>query len=350
MSLTGRQSAVLHTYSGTQLYQWTTDLIDLSWSRESREVSRCQLTVPSTIDNDKIPDIVPWLHWVSVWDDSGQDLYWRGPVQKPSFNRQKMTIPANDMAVLFKRTRCPLTKRWEVTDPADIAGELLSAMVEHHNLNVKPRVRYDPFGDKFDYQATADAVMLDANIDELVQLGLHWTVMAGVPLLGPQPRTAVAALSEDDFIGGDGVTITRDGTNTFNDVLLRGGDSLARAKVPMGGLNLQTIVNVDNMFGVSNTDRATRQYARYVSRIHDTITFPDNAVFHPDAPVDFWQLIPSARFTMEAYGLLLPVELTGIDVTCTPEGTATSARIASVDDELPELITLQKKTSISEFT
>lgn len=342
-----RQIVSVSTYTGTQLYQFPGNaLIDLRWSRDSREVSRCELEVPPTIDADLVPDIVPWLHWVTVWDETGQELYWAGPVQRSSASRSGLSISARDLSALFTRTRCPMTKRWDVTDPADIARELFAAMIEHHGLPARAVARHDPLGDKFDFSVDADQTMLDAVIDQLVGLGLHWTVVGGTPLLGPMPRDIVASLNENDFVG-DGLSVVRDGSASFNDVLLRAADNLARAIVPMGGLGLQTVVDVDDMFGVSNADRAVKQYARYVSKIHETISLPDSAVLHPNAPVSISQLIPSRRFLVEARGVMTQMELTGIDVSCTPDTSSVSVRMTTVDDELPELIKIQAADSIT---
>lgn len=345
-----RQVVTLHTVQGVQLYQFLgSELVDLTWSRDAEQVSRCEMTVPSTLEYNRLPDITPWLHWVSVWDDTGQILYWTGPIQKTAATRDSMSISARDMACLFSRTRCPLAKRWDVVWPVTVAEELIDRMVELHGLEVKPvvqPVRPLQYDERYSFTAKGDEAMLDTTMDELVRLGLRWSVVAGVPILGQLPRTPFVSLVETDFVGG-GLTIVRDGTTTFNDVLLRGADNLSRARVDMAGLNLQTIVNIDDMFGVSNVDRAVKQYTRYTSQIRDTVTLPDNAVLHPEAPVDLDQLIPSARFTIDAYGLLLPMELTGIDVRVTSESAAVSVRMVSVNDELPELIEIQNQSSIS---
>lgn len=341
------QIVSLHTFGGVQLDQFLgNELIECVWSREVSETSRCELTVPSTIDHNRLPNIQPWLHWVSVWDDSGQDLYWTGPIRRVEGDRESIRISARDVSSLFSRTRCPIQKRWENGDPADIANEMWQSMGDWHGLNLRPVVRQDPFGDRFDYTAVGEEAMLDVVMDELVHLGLRWSVVSGVPLLGPLPHTPVAALTEDDFVNG-GLTLVRDGSSTFNDVLLRGGADLARARVPMAGLNLQTVVDIDSMFGVGNADRAVRQYARYVSKIHDSVTLPETASLHPDAPVSIGQLIPTARLVIDAYGLLLPVELTGVDVSLSTDSSDVSIRVTGVDDDLPELIEVQRQADIS---
>lgn len=346
-SLPDHQIVSLHTVSGVQLYQFLgNELIDLSWSRDLRNVSRCEITVPTTLDYNRIPDLIPWQHWLSVWDNTGQELYWTGPIHKVESTRESITIKGRDVSSLFTRTRVPLSKRWENADPASIASELIDGMIEVHGLNISPIVLTDPLADRFDYKATADEQMLDSVMDELVNFGLYWTVVAGTPILGPMPRTPVASLGETDFVGG-GLTVVRDGSKFYNDVLLRGADSLSRARVPLGTLNLQTIVDVDSMFGVSNTDRATKQFARYVSTIRDTITLPDNSVLHPNAPIGVDQLIPSNRLVIDAYGVLVQMQLTGVDVEYTSRTSSVSVRMESVDDELPELVELQEKNSMS---
>jgi hypothetical protein len=348
-----QQIVSLHTLQGVQLYQFLgSDLTSLSWSRENSEVSRCELAVPSTLDYDRLPDIIPWLHWISVWDASGEILHWTGPIHKTTADRETLTISARDMSSLFTRTRCPLQKRWDIEWPVRIASELLDAMIERHSLPVSPvvqPVRPEQYDQRYSFAAPGDEVMLEKVLDDLSRLGLRWTVVSGTPVLGPLPRESVASLTETDFVGG-GITVVRDGSATFNDVLLRGADSLARAQVPMGGLSLQTIVNIDDMFGVSNADRAVRQYAAYTAKIRDSVTLPDTAVLHPDAPLELYQLVPSARVTIDAYGLLLQMELSGIDVAMTSESMTVSLRMASVETGLPELAVIQNRASISEGT
>lgn len=345
-----RQVVSLHTFQGVQLYQFLANsLIDMTWSRESDTTSRCELTVPSTLQDDKIPDIVPWQHWASVWDDTGQHLYWTGPVQKASFNRRAMSLSCRDMSTLFGRTRCPMTKRWDIAWPVDIARELIERVVELHSLDVEPIVlpvhplQYD---ERYSYEAKSDEQTVDKMMDELVRLGLKWTVVAGVPVLGRLSRTPAASLSENDFVG-EGMTVVRDGSTFANDVLLRGGDNLAHARIPIANLNIQSIVNIDNMFGVSNVDRAVKQHVRYTSKFHDGVTLPDNAVLHREAPVSLEQLIPTTRLVLDAYGLVFQAELTGIDVSTNADDSTVSIRVAGVDDEPTELAVVTGRGSVS---
>lgn len=327
------------------------ELFDITWTREDSQVSRCDFTIPSYVDTDGLPSLTPWLHWVSVYDkdDSAGEPLWTGPIQKTTTTRESIVVNARDMAALHARTRCPIKKRWDIAWPVDIAKELLDRLVEFHGLNVRPvRMPIHPlqYDERYDFAVTNDGTMVDKILDDLARLGLRWSVVAGVPILGPQSRTAFVSLTEDDFIGG-GVAIVRDGSNTFNDVLLRGADNLAQATVPMGNLHLQTTVTIDNMFSASNVDRAAKQYVSYYGRIHDEVTLPTDAVLNPNAPVGIEQLIPTARVIVDANGLLAPCELTGITVSQSPEKSSTSLRLVAVNDELPELAVIKDRSSIS---
>lgn len=340
------QAVSLHTVSGVTLAEFGPgDVIELLWTRELREVSTCQLTLPPLLTAaGGLPDIVPWLHWVSVFDTSTGGVLWTGPVQKVSSNHERAILAAKDAAALMARTRIPLTKRWENVDPTAPAAEMWRALIEQHNLKTPLVVRPDTEGGRYNYSAVADSATMDKAASELVALGLRWTVTAGTVVLGAAPPDPIAELDENDFLG-DTLEVVRDGAAVYNDVLLRGPDSLARSRVDLYGLNLQTIVDVDSMYGVSNTDHATTQYSRYVSRIRDTVGQPVGAVLHPGVPLSLQQLIPSARFAVSAYGLRVKVELESLAVTVDANRMEVSVKLDSVTDlhDLPELQILSER-------
>lgn len=336
--VTPRQIVSVHTHKGVQLHQFNPEQqLSLSWGRELRETSQCQLTVPTPFAANQLPNIHAWVHWVTVWEDNAREVLWRGPVQSLEADRETLSISARDVsALVHQRQRTPLTKRWDAADPAAVADELWRLALENKGVNVEPVVRPDPLGDRFDYNAELDAVMMEQNITDLVQRGLRWTVVAGVPILGPLPLKPVTALGEQHFIGG-GLKLLRDGANTFNNVVLRGADTISRAREHIPGQDLQTIVTVDDMFGVSNADKAVRQYVREHGRVRDALVVPPDAELHPDAPVTIKQLMPSARFTVEGYGLLSVMELQSVKVSVTPEGARVAVNLEGVNDDLPEL-------------
>jgi len=326
----------VHTPDGVTVTQYgPSEMTQLTWGRQLRDVSKCELVLPPPPETP--PSIAPWVHWVSVWDGNGA-LQWTGPVLKTSVSPDGVTISARDVAALLARTRTPIRKRWDAVNPAIPAAELWRAMIELHGLHVKVVQRPDPEADYFDITCKADEEMLDKTIGDLVGLGLRWTVVAGVPLLGPATVDPVATLGENDFLGG--VEVIRDGAETFNDVLVRGPDKLAQARVPLHGLSLQTIVNIDSMFGVGNVDRAARQYARHTGAIRDAISLPSGTALHPDAPVGIEQLIPSARFVIAAHGQRYLMELEAMQRDAAADGAATTVTMESVIEK-PELAELK---------
>lgn len=336
MRVVSTQTASLHTVSGVALYQFGAgDLTELSWRRELSETSTASITVPTRL----LEDVTPWLHWLSVWEDDA--LRWTGPVQSVTYGRETTTVEAADISALMGRTRVPLTKAWEATDPALIAAELWRSMMEAQRLNGAPIVRRDPLIDVFNFECVADSQMLDKLMDDLVGIGLCWTVVAGTILLGPAPRSAMASLGEDDFIDGN-LTLVRDGSRVFTDVLVRAADDQTRARVNNGGLNLQTIVDLDSLFGVSNADRAARQYLRYTSSMREAVRLDGSTRLHPFAPVTIESLVPSVRVTVSAYGVLTPMEIQSVEVSQSSEDTTASIGLESVEDNPPELIKTER--------
>lgn len=347
MIVSPRMPVSLHTHKGVQLYQFNPEQqIGLSWGRELRQVSQCQITVPTPAAYGQMLDIQPWVHWITVWQENGKDVLWRGPVQHIAANRETIALSCRDVSIHYQKTRTPLTKKWDAADPSTIANELWIQMLEDKGINVAPIVRPDPLGDRFDYAATRDAVMMEENIQELTQKGLRWCVVAGVPILGPMPLRSIGALGEQHFTG-KGLTLVRDGANTYNDVVLRAADVIARGREHIEGQNLQSIVNVDDMFGVSNANKAVRQYLREVGKIRDALVVPPDAELHPDAPISIDQLIPSTRFTVTGLGQTALMELKSMNVTCTPEKTSITVNLEGVNDEPPELTTISQQGVIT---
>ena len=324
--------SVYDVRTGVQITQFLpSDTQRLVWSRGLREVSRCDLTA---IDAPPLDVFMPWLHWVAVWDAAGTELYWTGPIVRLSAGRTALSVSARDVAEMMRVTRCPLGKSWEATDPATIARELWEAMVERHGLNTAgPVVRPDPKGERIDFTAKGDEELLIDTVDGLVRQGLRWSVVAGVPVFGPAPAQPVVALGEHDFLTE--LQVIRDGANVVNDLVLRTGKDLVRARTRAAGLQLEGIVDADT---VSNAEAAARQYLRHRGRIRDAIAADGTNRLHPDAPLDVRSLVPSTRVTVEARGVLEVMELTSVEVAVESGATSVSVGLASVDDDPPELL------------
>lgn len=287
------------------------------FSRESCEVSRCEFQILNE-NEDVVTELVPWYHWVTVWEDT--EPVWRGPIQNVRIGRHLTAVSARDVSTFAWRTRTPMSKTWRDTNPSAIALELYTAMLALHRVNVAPMVRPDLTADTFTISTQIDSRMMNQVMDDLTKIGLKWTVVAGKPVFGPMLRTPVSVIDERDIL--DDIEIVRDGTNTFNDVRVQGKNFTSTHKEELGGLNLQTLVSMDDMFGVSNIQRATQQYAKQVSMIRDQLVVPTGASLDLDSAITLDQLVPGNRFVVHARDIASLMELTQVEINSTP-GTFT---------------------------
>ena len=326
-------AVVLATASGVPTgLQWLPHQYKtLTWSREAAQVSKCEVVVPAAGQK-----VYPWLHWISVWDMTANTMLWRGPVVYRSRGKDLLSISARDVAVFSHKTRTPLTKRWDAQYPAVIAAELFRPMLDLQGLDIVPRILDDPYGDPFDYSTKRDEKMLNITLDDLVKLGLQWTVVAGTPVLGPMPRTPAAALTDQHFLDHD-LQLVMDGSLVCNDIVLRGPDAIGRGREPMpAGLVLQGIANIDDIFGVSNVDKAVTQYLRHHSKLRESLT-GGQVKLRLDAPLRLTQLVPSARVTVNLYDVTTPMALDSLQVNADEGGVSASVSLAPVNDDPPEL-------------
>jgi len=334
--VTDLQMVSLRTFTGKTVTEFLpSDMTGLQWNRELQQVSQCTLATPPLLDSDgNMLPLVPWLHWIDVWStDMTPVLYWSGPIQKAATDQYAGQIAAADVASLLARQRCPISESWDGVDPSVAALAVWEVMLAQQGLpSILPVRRNDPWGQRFNITLTQDVEMLDKTMQELEQMGLKWSVNAGVPLLGPMPLEPIGALDYTDFMG-KGVQVIRDGTQIFNDVLVRGPDNIVDARVPLNGLNLQTIVNVNNMFELSNVQSAAQRYVLYTGKFRTDISIPNSAVLRPDAPVTVDQLIPSARFAVSAFGVRVRQELQSMQCTL---GAGQPTQVSVTLNEVPD--------------
>lgn len=279
------------------------------WSRERCEVSRCEIETQDI----GAGELVPWLHWIDVWEDG--DKVWSGPVQEAGTELATgaTTIDVRDVAVLQWYTRTPTTRSWQRRDLAPIAADLWRSMLELHRIDVEPVVLRAVSKERFDFSTTADAKMLHQVTDQLVQLGLVWTVVAGRPVLGtPAEDVPTAELDECDIMSG--LRRVRSGKRTASDVRVQGQNWAHTEVVDMAGLRLQALRSMDNVRGASNVTAAARQYLREVGSLRDVLEIPAGASLHPDAAITTADLVPSTVYTVHAADLSVLMRLKSVEV------------------------------------
>lgn len=306
----------VHTADGRMVGDFPCTIVSaFNWSREDTEVSGCNIDVMTEGAPELVEELRQWVHWITVWHDDA--AVWTGPIQTIRITRALTSISARDPSTFMWRTRVPITRTFTDTAPARIADTLWQSMFQLHGIRATPLVLPGVADDTFTVSAMADSRMLHQFMDELVKVGLHWTVIAGRPVLGVFPRDPIVELYECDFLVE--LERRRDGTQTFNDVRVQGQNWAQNAVVDLAGLRLQTIVSLDDMFGASNIQRATQQYARESATLRDELVVPPNASLHPQAPVTLDDLVPGKVFTVHTDTISQLMRLDAVTVSGSPE-------------------------------
>lgn len=285
----------VHTVDGRLVGDFPCNMINnFTFGREATEVSTASFQVSTQGDPELVEELRQWVHWVTFW--LGDTAVWTGPIWNVRIGRTITTVSARDPSIFMWRTRVPITRTFTDTAPARIADTVWRLMNQLHGIKGTPLVLPGVVQDTFTVSATADTRYLHQFMDELVKVGLQWTVVAGRVILGEFPRSPVAELQECDFLIE--LERQRDGSQVFNDVRVQGQNWASTAVADLAGLRLQGLVSMDDMFGASNIQRATQQYARQVARLRDDLVVPANASLHPQAPVTYDDLIPGRVFAV----------------------------------------------------
>lgn len=318
----------IHTVSGAMVGVFPcTSQASVVWGREATEVSGCDITLHTQADLELIEDLRQWVHWATVWEDDTP--VWTGPLLKIRIRRDQTIINARDPATFMWRTRVPTTQTWVDSAPARVADELWRAMFELHDIRTTPHVLAGVV-DTFTMSAKADSRYLHQLMNDLVKVGLQWTVVAGRPVLGTFSTDPVAELAECDFTVD--LERLRDGTDTYNDVRVQGQNGAQTAIASLAGLHLQRLVSLDDLFGISNISRATQQYARESATFRDVIEVPAGAGLNPDAPITLDDLVPGKVILVHSDNVVQPMRLDQMTVTTTPESRSVAVTLVAVHD------------------
>jgi hypothetical protein len=311
-----RVAVSVHTVDGRIVGDIPCTMLNtFTWGRESTEVSICDLGIATQGDPQLCEQLLPWVHWVTMWHDD--QPVWTGPIQGVTITDDVTTVTARDPSTFMWRTRVPVTRSWVETAPARIAETLWAAMFSLHGIRVKPYVLPGIADATFTLSAKSDSKMLHQLMDELVKVGLEWTVVAGRPVLGEFSTAPVAELAECDFMVK--LERRRDGSQTFNDVRVQGQNWAQTAIADLAGLHLQTLVSMPDLFGASNIQRAVLAYAKDSSRIRDEIYVPPQAALNPTAPVSFDDLMPGKVFVVHSKTTSELMRLDQLTVTGSPD-------------------------------
>jgi len=330
-------SVSIHTVDGRRVGDFPCGVVNsFNWSREQNEVSVCSFDVATQGDPDLVDELLPWVHWATVWH--GDAEVWTGPIQTVKITTASTTVSARDTATFAARTRVPISRTWVDTHPEEIAFDLWTAMLQLHRVRVTPTVLSEVVQKSFTITAKAQQRMLSQLMDDLTKVGLLWTVVAGRPVFGPFSRDPVATLQDCDFMVE--LERHRDGTKTFNDVRIQGQNWAQNAKADLAGLSLQTLVSLDDMFGSANIQRAALQYAQDSARIRDELVVPGNASLHPQAQVTLDDLVPGKTFVVHSGTASQLMRLDRMSVNGSDRGIDVQVGLVALEakDEIAKLV------------
>ena len=330
-------SATIHTVDGRMVGDFPCKTITaFTWGREANEVSVCNFDVGTQSDPELVEAIRPWVHWTTIWHDGV--AVWTGPIQSMKITSITSTISARDPATFMWRTRVPVSRTWVDTHTEDIAFDLWKAMLRLHRFNVTPVILSEVVQKSFTITAKAEQRMLNQLMDDLTKVGLVWTVVAGRPVLGQFSTQPVVTLEECDFMVE--LERRRDGSQTFNDVRVQGQNWAQTAKAELAGLNLQNLVSLDDVSGVSNIQKAALEYAQDSARIRDELVVPASASLHHAAPVSLDDLVPGKVYVVHSGTISQLMRLDQVSVSGSNSGIDVQVGLVALEnpDEIAQLV------------
>lgn len=286
----------LHTASGAVLSEMACgEVLDLTWGRELSEVSTATLSGATAEHYDIVAGLVPLAHHLSVW--RGDDFVWGGLAGRLATRRERWTLHARDHGTLAQRTRTRVTKRYTDADPAVILAESWDAMTSWHGVSsLTGPAAPVPTGLSYGYEVVADQRMTQQVVDDLVKMGVEWTVYAGRPVVLPALRSPALVLTDvllRDCDFAEEVEVVLDGTDLFTDVRVQGANWAETVAVTSPtGLRTQDLVSLDSLVGAANVRRAAAQIAARRAVVRRAVVVPSGATLSPLAPVTVARLMP----------------------------------------------------------
>jgi hypothetical protein len=166
-------------------------------------------------------------------------------------------------------------------------------------------------------------------------------VVRGRPILGNQPTGIAAELADCDLTSGP--QIERSGSLTSNDVRVQGTNYSHTERINLNDLHLQTIVSIDDVFGVANITQAAVEQVLKRAYIKDSLIIPGTAALVNTAPVELNMLVPGIYIAVSALGLRAVLQLTKMQLS----GSPTSIDVALTLGSVPDLTALEKVGTVA---
>lgn len=290
--------------SGRIIWQSGDDIADWDFNRVLNGVSEARIKLVST--PHVAARVEPWLHTLTFW--AGSEVAWHGVITETRATNGFLEVQASDGGCFFKRRRVPSGRTWDQADAAQVMAQLVvDSMGVSDPLHVADHLQAESSRVWVVVDHTANSVMVDDVVDDLVDAGLEWTFLGGALLIGPVGARHTTAPLSDRHMGGD-VAVTKVGKDVVTDVLVTGDGVWAQRALEDDRIVLQTIEKVQGV--VSEQECETRAASELEQRgVAPVMVEVGGQGLRPDAPVSVGELVPGVRIPVSS-------TQTGVQVGC----------------------------------
>ena len=326
----GEWTASLTEPGGRVVWASTADSVrEFSFTRRLSETSTASLGAVAS--PTAAARIEPWLHTLTFFYDD--EPAWSGIVTSAAAGRGGLDVEASDASIYWKRRRVPSARRYDQVDASHIMAQMVvDAMGVADPLRVSDGLIEYPSRVWAVVDVTANSMMLDEVIGDLVDAGLSWTVYAGRLLVGPGPERHTTATLSDKHLG-DGISVVKDGRDVATDVLVVGKGVWAQASIPNDQVGIQAIVEADSLTTVQECEEAARRELKKRGIAPRKLQLPSGVSLSPDAPVSLSELVPGVRIPVssEQTGILVgsEMQLEEVDVDGGSDGVDVSVSLGA---------------------
>lgn len=212
----------------------------VQWSRVLTGVSEAAVTVVprSRACARDLNRATGWAHELCVWRDG--ERVWEGPLIDKDDTGNEVVLTARDLSAWWAKRIVHQGYR-TMGDPVDVTRIAEAVLVDAFTPDDPDAIKgieRVPTGILTEREVAGESVMADADIADLVQLGMDWTVVGRRTLLfgGRAPLGRIPALSRRHFTGN--LPVTEAGAGVTTRVVVQGGGVRAVAGGVHEGLGL----------------------------------------------------------------------------------------------------------------
>jgi hypothetical protein len=204
------------------------EVVSVRWDRHLSATSGAVVEVrPRSAEcAGAVAGLIPWAHEMRIWRDA--DPVWAGPVTDVADNGEAVTVTCRDLTGWLPRrivhegydfAKMPM-------DISTVADVMISDAYAPADPDAIRWIRRFDTGITVARAVAPESVMADADLSDLVRLGLEWTVVGRrIMLFGgsamPPHGARLNRLAANDFTGPQGVV--RTGEPTVTRAVVQGG-------------------------------------------------------------------------------------------------------------------------------